>query len=204
MNTAAAAGQIACPRCSDPLTPEDGAARCLCGWRGDVLLFDPAPRTDVDQASVAMPEDSVCVHHPNKRAEVVCTGTGDYICSLCAIEVGGKTYSAAFINRGGVTDLAEHFDRRLPRPDRFIIVLVLLSLIPLSLAAASPYLAIAGAIPWGWALYKYAHLRRLRRENQVLRRMVGTSTVYLLPVVLAAWALMYLVFVSVSISEGFG
>src|SRR4051812_44560983 len=110
-----------CPGCSVRLTPEtSGATRCPhCKWRGDAYLFAPKP-LDVSQAEMALPEDAACLHHPRKKATAVCAGTGDYICALCAVEIEGQTFSAAFLDKGGKEKAKKAFDRTLPRPDRHV------------------------------------------------------------------------------------
>ena len=80
-----------CPGCGEELAGEQGGrSRCpLCGWQGEAYLFRPLA-VKVERAKEALPEDAVCAHHPTKQAVEVCAGTGDYICSLCAVKLEGK------------------------------------------------------------------------------------------------------------------
>ena len=67
-----------CPGCFTPLDLEVEGRRIICpncGWKGVVTLFDPV-ELQIEQSQEAMPDDATCVHHPNKRAEKVCDGTG--------------------------------------------------------------------------------------------------------------------------------
>lgn len=179
---------VTCPRCEAEVEAGEGErARCLsCGWRGRVMRFEPVAVADLETPDQAVGEDITCVHHPNKKAEAICAGTGDYICSLCAIEVGEKTYSAAFVNRGGLKELEAHFDRRLPRPDRLIVQLFLISVFP--------WTAIAGPFLYPWAIVKYFQFLRLRRESDLFRRVSARSNVVVIPILLIIWGGIYLIF----------
>ncbi|MEM9752308.1 MAG: hypothetical protein AAF916_02885 [Planctomycetota bacterium] len=111
---------VRCPNCRGVFSQSPGwPTRCdLCGATVAVLEFDP-PIELVDEAKAAMPDDVACAFHPGKRAETICDGTGSYICSLCAVPVGGKTYSTEFINSGGLKTMGKGdvFERTLQRPD---------------------------------------------------------------------------------------
>src|SRR5262245_48239980 len=82
--------QFICPGCAAVLQPgpEVHVLCPACQWTGQAYLFQPVA-TRVDLAETALPDDAVCAHHPGKRAVAVCAGTGDFICALCAIDVGG-------------------------------------------------------------------------------------------------------------------
>src|SRR3712207_1092454 len=81
---------FACPSCRAPLDPPaPGRTLCpRCDWRGEAYLFT-AKVLAVEAAEAALPDDATCAHHPRKRATAVCAGTGDYVCSLCAVELEG-------------------------------------------------------------------------------------------------------------------
>src|SRR5580658_2840979 len=93
-----------CPRCGLALAadkPAQPSIACTrCNWTGEAYHFWRLP-ADVTSAEAALPEDAVCIHHPRKKAVAVCAGTGDYVCSLCAIELNGQTYSAEYLNGPG-------------------------------------------------------------------------------------------------------
>jgi hypothetical protein len=179
MAAAAPVTEILCPRCVSRLEPGgDGRVSCYCGWSGEVYLFRSLPRR-VDRPEEALPDDATCVHHPTKRAVVVCEGTGDYICSLCAVEIDGKTYSAQFLSRGGKEMLAHAFDRYLDRPDRRLTLCLLLSVLFFIIAPL--------AVPIG--IYYFAKLLKLRRENDMARRAIGDGQVVLAGVFLALFSI---------------
>lgn len=111
---------VRCPNCRAVL-PESlpWPSRCdQCGAKIAVLDFDP-PAMVVDEAQAAMPDDVPCAFHPNKKAVAICAGTGSYICALCVVPIGDKTYSTEFINAGGLAEIgkADAFERTLKRPD---------------------------------------------------------------------------------------
>lgn len=99
-----------CPKCGTLITtissaPRIGEVGCVtesthcpkkCGWNGMVTLFRPAPLDNTPPLH-ASPEDSACAAHPDRRAVATCDGSGDFCCSLCALEFDGKIYSAAYL-----------------------------------------------------------------------------------------------------------
>ena len=116
MSENAAALPFSCPGCSNILdTVGQVRLRCpICKWVGDVYLFTPKV-LDIEPAKLALPDDAACLHHPRKKAVAVCAGTGDYICSLCAVELNGQTYSANYLEGAGKQLAGSAFDRN-PAP----------------------------------------------------------------------------------------
>lgn len=181
-----------CPKCGNPLTTSttSSIAACqACRWRGRAYSFDPPP-VQIDQPKQALADDATCVHHPNKQAVTVCEGTGSYICALCAVEVNGKTYSADFLNRGGLKKLGEFFDRNLPRPDRAIVYFFVFSIFP--------YTAIAGPVLLILAFIRFAQYRKMLTQESLLKRVVPRGRTIVLGLTLIAWLGLYLL-VSVGI-----
>ncbi|MFA9479887.1 hypothetical protein ACERK3_16510 [Phycisphaerales bacterium AB-hyl4] len=191
MQTAAPDRPIHCPRCSaafDPPPWEQPHAACPnCNWQGEAYAFDPPPM-QVDVQQEALPDDATCVHHPTKQAETVCAGTGDYICSLCAIETGGQTYSAAYVNRVGIESLGEHVRRDLPRPDRVMTTMIVLMFVPFCWFMA-PVALIAAAV-------YFVKMVQLRRDDPLYRQLVGIGHVVTGAVTFAAVSLMITAFVT--------
>ncbi|MBI4584424.1 MAG: hypothetical protein HY717_10420 [Planctomycetes bacterium] len=180
METAApAAAAIQCPRCAASLHVENlGLNQCpMCDWAGEVYLFSP-PVQEAEKAEKALPDEATCAHHPSKKAVAVCAGTGDYICSLCAITLEGKVYSAQFLNRGGRAKLEKAFDRYLSRPDRQVALALLLTLL---FWIASPL-----TVPYG--LLRCFSVFKLRRENELFRRVVGGGQAALLVILVLIFA----------------
>lgn len=167
--------QIICPKCDAYLgLPIGSPTQCpRCAIELEAHRFDPAPIRD-EQATVAMPEDATCAHHPDKQAVDICAGSGDYICRLCSVEIGGETYSAHYLDAGGQKKLTQAFDRRLPRPDR-AAVLCLMACFLFSIGA--PLL-----VPL--AFYNYYRMFRLRATVPLYREMVGPGRVAALTLVM--------------------
>lgn len=169
-----------CPGCRERLEPEfDGPVACpTCAWRGEVYRFNPlAPR--VDEAQEAMPDDAVCVHHPTKRAVAICEGSGSYICSLCAIDLDGKTYSAQYLEKAGKKKLGSAFVRHLERPDRSLSTALVITLFIFYLAVVT--------VPFSW--YYLAKVVRLRRTDKLYRRVVGRGQVVAMVIILVLFSI---------------
>jgi hypothetical protein len=181
---------FSCPSCNARLTPPgQGLIKCPgCAWTGEVYLFRARPVT-VDAGEAALPEDAACIHHPRKRATAVCAGTGDYICALCAVEIGGQTFGAAYLAAGGKDKAAQAFDRTIPRPDNQIATYLICLFVPYVNFILIPFAFIW--IPHAFFLYFKA--LRLRRENPLFARLMSRSRVILLPILLgivsALWAI---------------
>ena len=181
MTQAIATPQFTCPGCGRLLAPlQWGRVRCECGWRGEAYLFTPRAM-DVAVAEMALPDDATCIHHPRKKATAVCAGTGDYICSLCAIDLNGKTYSAEYLNSADNKKvIGDAFDSKLARPDSRIVLYIALLIVP--------YIGfISAAFAFLWiphSFFLYAKALRMRRENPVYHRVVGTGRLIALPILL--------------------
>ncbi|CAN0446027.1 unnamed protein product, partial [Ectocarpus fasciculatus] len=163
---------VRCPSCRGvfPSTPS-WPTRCnLCRSTVAVLEFSPPPNL-VEEAKAAMPEDVACAFHPNKRADTVCDGTGSYICALCAVPVGGKTYSTEFINTGGLDRLGKGdvFERTLPRPDAGALWCFVLGL--LCFCTLVGPVVLMGYIAW----YMVQH-RKLRNSSELYARVTGRNS----------------------------
>jgi hypothetical protein len=161
---------IYCPGCKMGMIVDvPGPNRCpTCGWVGDVYTFQPAEIRG-ESAELALPDDATCIHHPRKKATAVCAGTGDYICSLCSVDVSGQTYSAQYLDAGGKAKAAKAFDRALKRPDSHARSYLLFPFIPYVNFLVIPFAFIW--LPHGFILVGRA--RRLRREDPVYARLVS-------------------------------
>ena len=192
MAVAADATDFLCPGCTTRLEPQQGDREVCssCGWTGSVMLFRPVD-LHVDEAEEALPEDAVCVHHPTKRAVAVCSGTGDYICSLCSIEVEGQTFSAAFLNTKGKKQTRKMFDRYLARPDSTVVLFLLLCIFP----GVNVYWALGTPVWLPLGFMKLAGARRLRRENPLMSRLISPARLVLLSVLLTLFAILIVIFV---------
>ena len=182
---------FACPRCKRELAANDRtqpAVSCpACQWSGEAYHFRRFP-ADIKPAEAALPEDAACIHHPRKKAVTVCAGTGDYICSLCAIEVGGQTFSADYLNNAGKQTLDKAFDRYLPRPDSHVMTYFVCLLIPYVNFVEFAFAFLW--IPHGCILYSRA--LRMRRENPLLRRLMGRWRMVIIPILLVLCSLLWI------------
>jgi len=188
-----------CPRCGLVLVPASSAEQTQCPrcrWRGETFLFKRL-QPEIDTAELALPDDATCIHHPRKKAVAVCAGTGDYVCSLCAVELNGQTYSAEYLNAGGKQTLGQAFDRFLPRPDSQIRLYLILNFIPYVDFVFSPFAFLW--VPHGFLLYFEA--LRMRRANPLFARVMGRGWIVALPILLSLAAIAW-VFIVIAIFVG--
>ena len=157
-----------CPRCGRNLLPEaEGATSCpSCRWHGEAYLCNPVA-VEIEAAKAVLPDDATCVHHPTKQAVAVCAGSGDYVCSLCAITLDGETYSAQYLNKVGKKKAEKAFERRLARPDREVSLCLLFCL----------FFTIAIPICLPLAIRSLVKMIRQRRTDPLYRQVVGTGSV---------------------------
>jgi hypothetical protein len=182
--------QFPCPGCGSFLSaPDRGRIRCPnCSWSGEIYGFSPAP-LDVRSAELALPNDATCIHHPTKKAVAVCAGTGDYICSLCAVQLDGETYSADYLSAAGKEKANKAFLRTLPRPDGRARLYLLLPFIPYVNLAAIPFAFIW--LPHGFVLC--GRCARLRRQDPLFARLIGPARLVVLRVLLGIYSLLWLI-----------
>jgi len=179
-----------CPGCKIGLEVGDSErTRCPnCAWRGTVMTFHPID-LKIDGGQAALSDDAACVHHPSKRAEAICAGTGDYICALCSIDHGGQVFSAEYLNTAGANTAGKAFDRTLDRPDRTVRFYIILCFIP--------YINVIWYVGWpvwvslGWM--KLLKARRLSKSDPLMARLVGPTQIVLLAILLGVVSLLFLV-----------
>jgi len=189
MAVAADITHFSCPDCSVQLEPAHTSPEiCVsCGWKGQALLFRPV-LPQIEEAAVALADDATCVHHPVKQAVAVCAGTGDYICSLCAIEIKGQTYSAQHLNAVGANKLGKAFDRHLARPDRTVVLFLILCFVPYV-----NFFWIIGMPVWVVLGYrKLFASSRLRKQDPLFARLVSRARLKLIGVLLALFFVAFL------------
>jgi ribosomal protein L37AE/L43A len=192
MAVAADTTRFTCPQCSTQLEAaraEHDRRGCVsCGWKGTVLLFRPVS-PPVEHAKAALPADATCVHHPVNRAVEVCAGTGDYICSLCSIEIDGTTYSAQHIDSVGADKIGKAFDRHLIRPDSTVVLYLLLCFVPYV-----NFIWIIGTPAWVvLGFRKLLECTRLRAEDALMARLISTTRLVVLGVLLGLFGLVFLI-----------
>ena len=156
-------GHTACPRCHhsvDESQPGPWLECVSCGWSGRVRWFAPVEE-EATVGEAATPDDATCAHHPGRKAEAVCAGSGAYLCPLCTVRLQGRVFDVEYVEAGGVTDLEKAMQRELPRPDRSAI---LLTYLPLLFSCIGPILWIAALV------YGAKHLR-LRKQDPLYRQV---------------------------------
>lgn len=177
---------FACPGCGALLaTTAPGATLCpRCNWTGEVYHFNPRQIT-ADSAEAALPEDATCMHHPSKKATAVCAGTGDYICSLCAVDIEGQTFSAEYLNSAGNKKARKAFNRMLPRPDKFVYTYLIFLFVPYVNFILIPFAFLW--IPHGFILYRRA--LKMRDEDPLFARLMSRWDVVAIPLLLTLVAI---------------
>jgi len=157
-----------CPVCGHPIRArENEEIQCdACKWSGRALVFRPV-NLRVAQGAAAMDDDAVCAHHPGKRAVAVCTGTGNFICDLCMVDVGGKPYSTQYLDSGGKAVADTMYDRHLPRPDQVVSTVLVLGII-IGCGMFGPLILLIG-------LLKLSEAKRLRASNALYARIVSAG-----------------------------
>jgi hypothetical protein len=187
--TSIAVTPVYCPGCNKGMLIDvQGANRCACGWIGEMYTFQPTQMRG-ESAEFALPDDATCIHHPRKKATATCAGTGDYICSLCAVDVSGQTYSAQYLDAGGKAKAAKAFERTMKRPDSLARLYLLFPFIPYLNFAALPFAFIW--LPHGFILVSRA--RRLRRDDPVYSRLIGPMRLTLISALLILYSVAWII-----------
>ncbi|MDH5509731.1 MAG: hypothetical protein OEZ32_05175 [Nitrospinota bacterium] len=151
-----------CPSCSERLfTDSSGPTECpSCGWQGQIHILN-ALREKTEIAGSATPDMAVCAVHPTKQAIAVCAGTGDYICSLCAVEVDGNIFGADYLSKAGRKTVAKSFARHLDRPDGAIGFWILLTI----------FIVFLGPLFIPLAIHSYTKAWKLRKNDAIFKRV---------------------------------
>lgn len=160
----------ACPVCKSFFFREnEGEWHCqACGFNGLVRECHPR-RDDNTPAEIARIEDAVCANHPGKKAVAICSGTGDYICSLCRVVIHGKDYSVQYLDRGGKVLAGQTFSQYLPRPDRLVKFMLIGSLM---FAIMTPFLFIYSCVCLRRA-------QRLRTEDGIYAKVIESTGMWI-------------------------
>jgi hypothetical protein len=103
--------ELPCPKCGQILdSPSwrdaNGGACRICRVRFDFVGFPALSfrRPDAVPKPVVLAEHATCFHHPENQAESVCEGCGRFLCSVCAINFGGRLLCPSCINAGTKND----------------------------------------------------------------------------------------------------
>ena len=127
------------------------------------MTLTPVAPAMASAGELAGEDDGRCAHHPTKKAATVCAGTGDYICELCRIDLGGESYSVQYLDGGGREVVERRLTRTLPRPERQVMLCLLASL-----SCIATFLAPVFCV-YGWV--QVVRLFRLQRESPLYREV---------------------------------
>ena len=150
-----------CPSCGERLFAESSVHTACpkCRWTGEAHILK-ALREKAEPARDALSDQAVCAFHPTKQATTICEGTGDYICSLCAVEVAGKVYSAQYLGKAGKDTLDKTYARYLDRPDKQITIYLALSI----------FLLLPAPVLIPMAIYKFFAAIKLRKSDPMFNK----------------------------------
>ncbi|MDH5639261.1 MAG: hypothetical protein OEZ04_12310 [Nitrospinota bacterium] len=177
-----------CPSCKERLfVSSSGPSACPnCNWAGEAHVLK-ALRYKVETAKEALPDQAICAHHPTKQAIAKCEATGDYICSLCAVDMDDKVYSISYLNEAGKEALRKRFARYLDRPDMEASILILVSLLT--------FLPALVFIPF--AMLKFWKAMKQRKQDKIYAKAFSGLSMALIGFLVIAATLIYgLMFVS--------
>jgi len=145
-------GDLPCPQCGRTLgdlswhDSEEGVCRsCLTEFEFMRFPELSAKRQGATPKAVVVPEHATCYHHPENQAEVVCAGCGRFLCSVCAVNFGGRVICAACIKAGLETDARSIKSRVL-----FDGVALSIAVLPI---LAWPVTLVSAPIALGTAIY---------------------------------------------------
>ena len=161
--------------------------RWYCGQHDLYFHVEEFASTEppVDRVDAATEQHAICAHHPENRAVAECAGTGNYICALCAVDIDGVTYSVQFLDStAGKALVAERFASSLPRPDRLVWhLLAFLCVLPITIVM------IFLSFIWVPVAFIYwVKAIRVRRDNELYRRIVSGWKVATMLAGLVIWA----------------
>jgi len=177
--------RVICPQCSfesDSIAGE--LITCGCGSQHRAMVFMPTPIKSEGRAQVAINDDVTCIHHPSKKAVAVCDGTGDYICSLCAVTVGNQTFSADYLSKHKQTSTLNAHNNTLPRPDRMVTLLIFLGLL-----TGSCTFGIGILVCFVIAIAQYNKHRKLLKTNPLYWQIITPLRSILLTAIMIIWPL---------------
>lgn len=173
------------------LSAANGAFYCdTCHLEVQAELFNPIAPV-IHSPELAMSDDATCVYHPNKKAVTVCQGTGNFICSLCAVDYKGQAYSVQYLESNAGKKAADEIIRRyLPRPDRVVNNIFVALFIPYADAV------VFILFPF-WAIYGYLQcgkMAKMRREDALYHDLIGNGRIIVsaifLSIFLAGWLIL--------------
>jgi|GEM_PF-1886865 len=182
---------IICPACRTrlPLSESptlDDVQTCSRGHRFRVRLFNPPPSLTNQPAKPVMSDGAACAHHPSKQAITTCAGSGDYICSLCAVPIQNEIYSFAYLETSSLLDKNNVFSDKVPRPDRTVRSHFWTAVLTTFFCRCFPLGLILYALAWPHFLKHF----KLREENSLYAASTKPSTTTFLVLAMLVWSVL--------------
>jgi hypothetical protein len=122
-----------CPKCFS-LLPErllnlpefESCPNCRTSIQAEVFpsLFRPIEKGPAGEA-ILTDQEASCFHHPEKRAVVVCTACGRFLCSLCDCELHGLHYCPGCLETGKTKGKIKSLQTGRTRYDSIALALAL-------------------------------------------------------------------------------
>jgi hypothetical protein len=143
----------ACTKCWTPLSADflnieeyRACPNCAAMVRVEVFpaYFREAAKGSAGEALLADTEAS-CFYHPQKRAAVVCSECGRFLCSLCDLELEGRHYCASCLETAKEKNKIASLQNKRQLYDTTALTLAIVGIIPwigFVTAPAALYLAI--------------------------------------------------------------
>ena len=164
----ASAPVINSPCCKRPFDlSQAGEAFCFACHTKYTLVEFPALRATrvVSRARAAdtAANDATCFFHAQNQAETVCDSCGRFLCSVCAVDYGGRTLCPACIAAGKTT----HGAQALPsqwNPDGLALLLATAPVITVILTLVTAPAALL-LIALNWKNRKTVPVRRVRWQR---------------------------------------
>jgi hypothetical protein len=128
----------ACTKCWTPLSAEflniddyRACPKCASAVRVEVFpaYFREVAKGSAGEALLADTEAS-CFYHPQKRAAVVCSECGRFLCALCDLELEGKHFCASCLEAAKEKNKIASIENKRQLYDDMALALVLFGLIP--------------------------------------------------------------------------
>ena len=156
----------ACTKCWTPLSAEllnvdDYRACPACASMVRVEVF-PAYFREIAKGSAGeallADTEASCFYHPQKRAAVVCSECGRYLCSLCDLDLEGKHFCAGCLESAKEKNKIASIENRRQLYDELALTLV-------GLGILIPYFAIVTA-PLGI----YFSIKHWNKPRSIVRK----------------------------------
>ena len=142
-----------------------------------------APATASARPDAALDGEAACYDHPNKRAVAACQQCGRFVCQLCAVEFGDRTWCPTCVAAGSGQAKAANLDTSRTLYDSIALTL------PLASIAMWPFTALAAPAALVLAVARWSRPRSLVRRTHV--RFVAAILISAAEIVAWVWGIAY-------------